>query len=158
DPAFLKWLEKIEALPAGAQVAEVERELKERNSGFHGSLQSQIEEGAVTVITVVPDGLTDIAPLRAFKGLRILNCRATVPQKCRLADISPLAGLPLTQIDLTWTKVVDLSPLAGMPLTDLNLGGTLVADLAPLRGMPLASLNLTHAPVSDLSPLKGMPL
>ena len=50
-------------------------------------------------------------------------------------------------------KVQDLSPLAGAPLTDLDLGGTQVADLSPLRGRKLAKLNLSQTPVMDLSPL-----
>ena len=55
--------------------------------------------------------------------------------------------------------VQDLTPLQGMPLTELILSSNKVTDLAPLKGMPLTSLNIDECTgVRDLSPLEGMQL
>ena len=78
-----------------------------------------------------------------------------------VTDLSPLEGMPLTTLDLSFAGgVTDLSPLDGMPLTSLDLSYALgVTDLSPLEGMPLTSLDLSAAVgVTDLSPLEGMPL
>ncbi len=75
-----------------------------------------------------------------------------------LIDITPLAGTPVTVLDLSLTQVRDLAPLKGLPLRELNLARTLVTDLAPLQGMPLALLDLHGTNVADLAPLTGMPL
>ncbi len=99
----------------------------------------------------------------------------------QVTDLSPLAGAPLSQLDLSGIKgLTDLSPLRGLGLTRLVLNGTSVADLSPLRemrtleilmlsgtqvfdlspleGLALKSLDLSVCPVSDLSPLSGAPL
>ena len=75
-----------------------------------------------------------------------------------VADLSPLAGLPLQGLDISDTRVSDLSPLAGMPLEMLFAERTQVTDLTPLAGLPLTSLYLIETSVSDLSPLAGMSL
>jgi len=73
------------------------------------------------------------------------------------SDLSPLKGMPLSELGLLGCPVSDLTPLTGMPLTRLNLACALVADLAPLKGMPLTYLNLWQAgKITDLTPLKGM--
>jgi len=82
-----------------------------------------------------------------------LECRSKA-----LFDIAPLAGTPLTTVDLSRTEVRDIAALKGMPLTTLSLARTRVEDLAPLEGMPLASLNLWTTRVSDITALKGAPL
>jgi Leucine-rich repeat (LRR) protein/tRNA A-37 threonylcarbamoyl transferase component Bud32 len=85
----------------------------------------------------------------------------------QIADLSPLAGMPLGKLDLAkCTKVTDLSPLRGMSLTELVVSGTGVTSLEPLHGMGSLqelSIGLTNdvdamAPVSDLSPLAGLRL
>ena len=53
----------------------------------------------------------------------------------------------------------DLSTLSGLPVCDLNLSYTRVSDLRPLQGMRLHMLSLVNLrKLTDLSPLKGMPL
>jgi formylglycine-generating enzyme required for sulfatase activity len=73
-------------------------------------------------------------------------------------DLSPLAGMPLTELSIGGTLVSDLSPLAGMKLTVLGCNDTVVGDLKPLEGMPLKVLWCQNTRVTDLSPLKGAPL
>lgn len=102
----------------------------------------------------------------------------------QLSDLAPLAGAPLTQLDLHEPQqpgpLRDLSPLRGMQLQLLNLNNTSVADLSPLRemhtlkkldvsktkvtsladlaGLPLSDLSIKGCAISDLAPLRGMPL
>jgi len=77
-----------------------------------------------------------------------------------VTDLSPLAGMPLVQLDLRGTPVTALAPLRGMPLKELYLTlCTGITDLSPLEGMPLEFLYLSGCKnVTDLRPLKGMPL
>jgi hypothetical protein len=44
------------------------------------------------------------------------------------------------------TKVADLSPLKGMPLEELYCDRTLITDLSPLAGMKLKKLSFTPNP------------
>lgn len=80
----------------------------------------------------------------------------------RVADLSLLQGIPLSEVFISHCPVADLTPLKGMKLTKLDISGTQVKDLSPLKGMPLKELTLSEGfkgcPVSDLSPLKGMQL
>jgi serine/threonine-protein kinase len=181
DTALEKWARQVAVLPADKQVAAVARKLHERNPDFpgiviprqkemlaqdwrwelnpalEGKLMAGVEYGVVTELSFLSHQITDLAPVRALKGLRVLNCGA-MDGKGRLADLSPLAGMKLTFLDIRFTQVSDLSPLKGMPLTRLNCGHTNVSDLSPLKGMPLEQLVIWGTPVTDLSPLKGMPL
>ena len=75
----------------------------------------------------------------------------------RMTDLSPLAGIPLSQLALRGA-ITDLSPLVGMPLDYLQVGGNPLSDLRPLRGMPLTSLRINSTRVTDLSLLSGLPL
>ena len=152
------WLKQVAALPADKQVDAVAAKLKERNPGFDGKVTPTIENGMVTGLSFISDAVTDITPVRALSGLKALGCEASNYHKGRLADLSPLKGMPLGHLSCGNTPVSDLSPLKGMPLTDLNCAFTPVSDLSPLKGMKLTQLYCDHTKVSDLSPLKGMPL
>jgi Leucine-rich repeat (LRR) protein len=156
DPAFQKWMTEVAAKSAGEQVTAVEKKLKDLNPAFDGKFNPDFEDGAVSGLTFVSDGVVDIAPLRALAGLRSLSCRASAAGKSPLTDLTPLAGMPLTEIDLSATEIADLSPLAGLRLTSLQIQGTKVADLTPLSGMPLQKLDLQYTPVADLSVLKDV--
>jgi len=46
----------------------------------------------------------------------------------QVSDLTPLAGMPLSALDLYGTQVSDLTPLAGMPLKRLRLNGTQAAS------------------------------
>jgi formylglycine-generating enzyme required for sulfatase activity len=151
------WLRQVAALPADKQVDAVVAELKARNPGFDGRVTPSVENGVVVGLTFVTDDVTDIAPVRALAGLRTLNCSGS-RGKGRLADLSPLKDMKLTELLCYHTRVSDLSPLKGMPLTRLRCDGTPVSDLSPLKDMKLTDLTCTSTRVSDLSPLMGMPV
>ena len=152
---------RISDLPPDDQIAEIERELTNRNPKYHGRLTPTIVDDTVIGLVVPSAGVTDISPIHALNRLKSLEMKRQIsnePVSESLADLTPLQGLPLIKLDLTGTNVSDLSPLQGLPLEELNLSGSKVTDLAPLKGMPLKRLNLLGNTVADLSPLAGMPL
>ncbi len=151
------WFKEVAAMPAAKQVEAVAAKLKEHNPGFDGKVGPTIARGRVTGLKLSADEVTDLSPLRALEGLQAFDCRAA-SGKGKLADLSPLAGLPLTDLWLEDTPVSDLSPLKDMPLRSLNCGSTRAIDLAPLAGMKLTYLGCGGSPISDLSPLAGMKL
>ena len=74
-----------------------------------------------------------------------------------LRDISALAGLPITKLNISGTSVKSLQPLAGMPLQQLCVRSTKVRDLTPLHTLErLWSLDCSYTEVSDLAPLHGL--
>jgi Leucine-rich repeat (LRR) protein len=87
------------------------------------------------------------------------NCSLSLEYRKDVTDLSPLKGIPLTNLDLTACEVVDLTPLARMPLTRLTLQGCRkIKDLSPLHGLRLTVLNLASSGVEDLNALRDMPL
>jgi hypothetical protein len=74
-----------------------------------------------------------------------------------VADLSPLSGLPLRELDLYGSAVTDLRPLATISsLTHLEVAGTAVADLSPLTDLPIEDLDVRELPVEDWSPLADL--
>jgi predicted Ser/Thr protein kinase len=156
DPA---WVSKVQAMKPEDQVQAVALELRQRNPGFGGKLSPPVvENGAVIGLGFFTDRVTDISPVAALPGLRRLGCDGSDPRQGRLADLSPLRGLPLTSLEFCFNPVADLSPLAGMRLTRLDCSNTQVEHLEALRGMPLTALDCGGTKVSDSSPLRGMRL
>jgi formylglycine-generating enzyme required for sulfatase activity len=171
------WERTVAALPAEEQVKAVAARLKDLNPGFDGKVTPTISGDVVSGLRFSTDQVTNIAPVRALARLTSLNVNGT---QGKLADLSPLKGLPLTVLHCARTRVSDLSPLKGMPLKLLECVGTDVSDLTPLIGMPLGglfcagcshlsdltplkemrlnTLDLTLTGVTDLSPLRGLPL
>ena len=69
------------------------KELKRRNPGFDGKMETKIEGGVVTEFQIVTDKVTDIAPIRVFDALRVLECSGTLTNdkpNGLLADLTPL--------------------------------------------------------------------
>jgi serine/threonine protein kinase len=95
----------------------------------------------------------DLAPLAAVRGLRLLSMERTA-----VADLSPLAGLPLQNLNCDGSLVSDLAPLRGTPLVELRCAETRVSDLGPLAQIPVQVLGVSKSPVSDLAPLASTPL
>ena len=160
---FEQWAKTVSALPAEKQIEAVTAKLKELNPGFDGKTEEvTINDGVVTFFSFFSNHVTDISPVRAFKGLNALGCNGRIDVTddlgSKLSDLTPLQGLPLLNLSLGSTRVADISPLKGMHLETLNIGTTSVSDLSPLIGMPLKQLNLGETPLSDLSAIKGMPL
>jgi Leucine-rich repeat (LRR) protein len=182
-PLHAQWVKKAQSLPPEEQVQEVAAELKRRNAGFDpkkASTYHKVEGGVVAELGFLTDDVTDISPVRALSGLRRLSCYGSAMRKGKLANLSPLKGMLLVELNCSHCQVTDLLPLMGMPLrnldcayngqlhdlsplkdtklTSLNCNGTRVSDLSPLKGMSLEDLIVANTPVSDLKPLAGMRL
>jgi hypothetical protein len=164
-------VQRIAALPAEQQVEEVRKELMRRNPGFDGKVEHKIEDGVVTEFRIVTDQVTDIAPIRVWSALRVLDCPGTGTDKPNglLADLTPLEGMNLaglTHLYLFNTKVTD----AGLAhfkdcknLVALGLYNTQLTDAGLIHFKDckaLTRLFLGGTKVSDsgLAHLKGMPL
>ena len=166
-------------LAAKEQVQAVVAKLIGLNQGFNGYVKEITEEDVVVGLEFLTDNVTDISPLREMKDLKTLRCIGSTEGKGRLADLSPLRGLPLVELECyfnpvrtlrplsgmqlrklwcSYSSVSDLTPLTGMPLNNLNLHTTLVTDLTPIRDCPITALNVADTPVSSISALKGMNL
>src|SRR4051794_22053688 len=105
-------VKRIAALPAAEQLEEVRKELVRRNPGFDGKVGHKIEDGVVTEFRINADKLTNVAPIRVFDALRVLECTGPAfrPEKAPLVDLNPVAGMNLallTHLDLSGTRVGD---------------------------------------------------
>jgi hypothetical protein len=156
--AFREWIKEVRELPAEAQVAAVVSKVRELNPGFDGQVKVKIESGIVTELEFRPHQVSDISPVRALAGLRVLILYGGEEGRGKVSDLSPLRGMQLTKLDCGATAVTDLAPLSGMKLEVLSFTATEVSDLSPLKGMPLTQLDAWNTKISDLSPLRGMPL
>ena len=153
------WIQSVGRLQPAEQVEAVARRLRDMNPGFDGKVARRIDsDGVVARIEFPADHVTNLAPLRALPKLKEVSCNGSAAGKGKLADLTPLQGMPLERVECGWTEVADLAPLAGMPLKYLNCGGTKVASLAPLARMPLLHLHCPGCPIRDFTPLQGMKL
>jgi serine/threonine protein kinase/Leucine-rich repeat (LRR) protein len=154
-------VQRIAALPAAEQVEEVRKELMRRNPGFDGKVGHKIEDGVVTEFRIVTDKVTDIAPIRVWSALRVLDCRGTSTNNKPnglLADLTPLKGMNLaglTHLDLRDTKVTDAGMACFKDCKDLRylqLDSTQVTDkgLAHFKDCKkLTELHLINTLASD---------
>ena len=74
-------------------------------------------------------------------------------------DLSPLQGLPLSEISCDNNRITNLNPLKGMTgLKKLSCFKNQIASLEPLQGMNLEFLECSDNQISSLDPLRGMEL
>ena len=116
--------------------------------------QAQKIGGKIRKVSLVQTNVKDLSPL---KGLDLIMLDLTF---CQIEDLSPLEGMPLEELYLEETEITDesLAPLADMPLKILYLGNTEVTNIAPLSGLPLTQLNLLDAPITSIQGIEKMPL
>jgi eukaryotic-like serine/threonine-protein kinase len=161
-PAAEKTAEKPAAALAGsakAQVDAVIAELKSLNPDYDGNAEFSEDNGAVTGLSILVDHVADVAPIGRLAKLRILTLTGTWPDRGKLRDLTPLAGLRLSNLDIHSTQVADLTPLGRIPtLQWLDCRSTKIADLEGVRGMKLDSLDCDFNRIADLAPLAGMPM
>jgi serine/threonine-protein kinase len=152
------WLKMVRALPPDEQIEQVRQKLVALNPSFDGKLTYQKERDVVWSLSVQSDHVTNLAPVQALTGLRLLECGGAGPEQTGLADLTPLRGLKLNYFVCRYSQVTDLAPLVGMPLTHVIVPYSPLEDLSPLKGMNLMSVNIISTNVHDLSPIKKMPL
>jgi PAS domain S-box-containing protein len=153
------WERVVAGLSPAEQVKAVGARLKELNPDFDCKVESAIENGAVVGLRFTTDHVKDISPIHALTRLQKLDMRGSAWFKGSLADLTPLKGMQLWDLNLTDNgAVIDLSALKAMPLKNLNIMQTGVTDLTPLKGMSLQWLMAWGFLGTDLTPLEGMPL
>jgi serine/threonine protein kinase len=162
DPSDRRdFVEAVQNLPPLERVEHVMAKLRELNPEFDGKEKYTVEDEMVTELSFSSAGVRNLWPLCALKHLRVLRCAGDGAAKRRseLIDLAPLAELrELEELDCSWTGVADLQPLAKLPLKVLNCSNTRVQNLAPIHDLALTELNIASTAVFDLSPLKGRPL
>ena len=154
---FIQALAKLSPLDRFERVM---AKMREVNPEMRGKENFTVEEGEISELTFSSVGVRNLWPLCALDELRVIHCQgnATNRQRGDLVDLTPLAELPLEEVDCSWTSIEDLRPLAQLPLKILRCANTRVADLAPLQGMALTELDIASTLVRDVSVLKGQPL
>jgi len=131
------------------------KKLLERRNGADGKLRflSTFSNGVISLDLSRNDRLVG---LEALTGLPIAELDLSYSG---IVDLAGLEGLPLRRLDLKYTGVRQLRPLARCrELEWLDLTKTEVTDLEPLAGLPLRQVWATATGVSDLTPLAGAPL
>lgn len=97
------------------------------NSGFRsvdflGSMPD-LEELRIDACRELPRDLARLKKLKVFCSVG-----------GELSDISLLAQIPtLEAVDVSWNLVTDLTPLSGLPLTELYLQGNPIEDWSPIK-------------------------
>jgi formylglycine-generating enzyme required for sulfatase activity len=151
-------VQRICALPAAEQVEEVRKELMRRNPGFNGRVQRKIEDGVVSELRILTDKVTDVAPIRVFSALRVLDCSGTQTNwrgNSQLADLTPLDGMStenLTHLNLAYTKVGDegmahfknCRNLESLMLDDTKVGDAGLANFKDCKNLKTLLLGETQ--------------
>ncbi|OGV62190.1 MAG: hypothetical protein A3K19_01375 [Lentisphaerae bacterium RIFOXYB12_FULL_65_16] len=135
-----------------AGVLELQRRIKARNPDYTGKGKFTVRDGQVVGANLDACQVADLSPLA---GLPLERFYA--PNN-PFTDLGPLRGMPLRDFCIWSTKVEDFSPLQGMSLTTATTTGAAETDLNVFRGMPLRYIDFRSRPVCDVSFLIGMPL
>ena len=175
-----QWLTAIRKLTPGNLVQAVSDRIREANPGADGIIRYRTQEGRVAAAQVSTKRVRDLSPLQGLPDLT--NLEFFTESGTPLADLSPLRGLKLEQLDLGSMNhpICDLRGLEGMPLKSieainhfdilslkalakcrlkkLDLWGPPIEDLSPLRGQPITEINLNRTRVKDISVLKELPV
>ena len=93
-------------------------------------------------------GLTDINYQYSISG-DIIN--VDLSNNKELKNIEPLSGLPVVNLNLSFTQVYDLNALRGMPLQILHVPNGLLSNISVLAEMPLKELHLHGKPKQDFT-------
>lgn len=135
-----------------------------------------LRDAEVREVTVVRGGMTDLqglaglpleslnldgAPkLRDLSGLDEVRPKRLRLHRCTaLRGLEPLKGLPIEELNLSYSRFGSLEPLKELPLTKLNLTHThFDGGFGPLRGLKLKEFVLPNTDFRDSSVLRGMPL
>src|SRR5262249_18433121 len=114
---FDAWAAGVAKMVPAKQVEAVAAKLRETNRSFVEQVNPTVANDIVVAVQITTDNLTDISPVRAFPGLERLDCYGSGNNLGQLWDLGPLQGLKLNSLQCHNNKIADLSPLAGMPLT-----------------------------------------
>jgi len=161
--------QRIRALPAAEQVEEVRKELMRFNPGFDGTIEHKIEAGVVTDLRIATDKVTDIAPIRVFNALRVLDLSGTETEgqvNGQLADLTPLKGVnlsSLTKLSLNNSKIddaglvhfKDCKNLTGLWLNRSKVTNAGMACFKDCKNLNTLGLKFTEVDDAGLACFKG---
>lgn len=105
-------------------------------------------------LRLLHDNLTDISVLKGMSTLWLLRLDSN-----DITDVSPLSGLPVSQLTLNNNPITDISPLAKMEsLNYLEINGCPITNISALKGVKnLEYLGISGTNVTDISVLKELP-
>jgi serine/threonine protein kinase len=157
-PLDSDWKDTFATTPRDKLADELTAEFRRRNTGFHGDVLMQFgDRGVVDGISIQSDAVFDLTPIQAVPGLAGLWCKGSRPRAGSLEDLTPLAGLGLSSLDVSNTRVHNLSAVRTLRPHDaiyyLCVAGTRVESLEPLRDVRLQVFDLRDTPVKNLEPL-----
>jgi serine/threonine protein kinase len=142
------WIASVQKMTPEKQIEAVQQRLRELDDKSARIANHALENGGVVFVHV---SARNIAPLRGFPMLRSVWLNGGTA-----TDLSPLAGMALTELNCDGRPVGDLSPLRGMKLTKLQMRGSKVTDLSILSAMPLKELSCDFVPQRDTAILKSI--
>lgn len=150
----------MSALKPEDQIKAVGDKMRDSNPGFKDFSYAKIEGGVVARVGVDATYVVDVAPLRAFAGLKELSASAATYMGGKITDLTSLAGLKLEHLDLVYNAdLTDISVVKGMPIKFLRCDHTKIASIEPLEGCTtLETLKCNSTRVTNLKPLKGLTL
>src|SRR5262249_1386305 len=91
--------------------------------------------------------------------LKQLDCPGSVENRSAFFDLSPLRGMQLEHLSVSYSRVKDLSPLRGMKtLSRLYCNDTLIDDLTPLADLPIQQFHFDGTGLKDFTLIRQMPL
>ncbi|MEM8953735.1 MAG: SUMF1/EgtB/PvdO family nonheme iron enzyme, partial [Verrucomicrobiota bacterium] len=127
------------------------------------TINHRINENPVFIYSGIMDGIGALKSLHPdYDSWRIhvyvdrKGSRVDLSHNIGLNNIGPLAGLPINELDISWTRVTDLSPVQSMPISVLRIDSTPIRDISPLEKNSLTVFTFNHAPVTDVSVLEEM--
>lgn len=94
-----------------------------------------------------------LQPLKSSTDLKELDIF-----KCKINDLSPLAGSSLEKLILSGNPVHELTPVAETPLRHLEMRATKIESLDPLSNCPLEVLHLPGSPVCHIGSVVRCPI
>ncbi|MFN4260212.1 MAG: protein kinase domain-containing protein [Gemmataceae bacterium] len=153
---FQAWRATTAQLSPAEQFPAVIAKLQEFNPKFDGKAQHVVEDGVIVEMQFRSHEVHDLAPLKAIPTLKRLLIPGTAQIRGKLADLSPLRGLPLERLDVSHTHVFTLAPIAELPLKNLHFHDTHVKDLSPIRRLPLEEIGGDVEPARDGNVLRSL--
>ncbi|ETD05692.1 hypothetical protein N568_0101065 [Lactococcus garvieae TRF1] len=130
---------------------------------FHGKLNQQLFDSIPNYIPQIHDlsavdsNISDISILN-----KMMNLTQLTLAKNDITDITPLAGLPLDRLELSYNKISDISALEKLPklneMQALHLRNNEISDVSALKNFNWKngsnqSLDVSYNHILDISPI-----
>ncbi len=113
-----------------------------------------IGETQLHKVVLYSASITSLADVAQIPELRDLNITAS-----KVTSLAPLHGRPLTRLIASDTELQSAEPLAGMALTELDLSYNALTSLAGVASAiaPNAKVNLASDHLTDVAPITSFP-